>query len=442
MMDIISQDIIKRAIEKTKQDMMRKDYKLEEKGEKKNGVVEKEEIKDGDRNIKEENIEELYVIQDIEPGKIVSGIVEKIDKEEVFVSIQGAKSEGIIPRNELSTRQFSSPEEIVKVGDKIRVYIVEMSDREGIPILSKRKADIEDTWDRLIKAYETGEILVGKVVNKTRGGLIVNLGIYGFIPFSQIETNTPKSLNYYLGKTLRVKIIEINREDNNLICSHKVVLEEEQMKKKQELLNKICEGMMCEGVVSKITSFGAFVDIGGIDGLVHLSEISWNRIKHPKDVLRKNEKVKVVVLKVDKDAEKISLSIKQAKVDPWKEIEEKYKVGNVVSGKITKLTNSAAFVRLDEGIEGILPLKEMALKKVSSPTEVVREGEKITAKIIDIRLSQRRIVLSIKAILQAAEEDAIKKYLKNQNSRTLGMTLGDMFKDKFEKLINEQKEQS
>lgn len=433
-MSIMAQDLIDRVIERTKQEIIsheqhEKTYKKEEKAEKEQPeksvlIKEPEEI--------ETRLQD-YEIQGIEEGMIISGVVAKIDKEEVLVSVFGCKSEGVIPLNELSIRAFSSPEDVVSIGETIRVYVLAVEGREGNPILSKKQADVNDAWAGMIKSYEAGEILSGKVIDKTRGGLIIDVGMTGFVPFSQIDIERPKDLNSYLGKTLRVRIIELNRQENIFVLSQRQVLEEEYAQKRKMLFDSLVEGMVCDGVVSKITSFGAFIDLGEIDGLAHLSEISWTRIKHPGDVLKHGERVKVVVLRVDKDNQKVSLSIKQAKADPWQIAAEKYKLGDVVSGDVVGIARNIVFVHLEDGIEGIVPISEIAVKRISSISEVLSEGQNVTAKVIDVNFPQRKIVLSIKQVMYAAEENAVNDYMKSQN-KGAGMTLGDMFKDKFEGL--------
>ncbi|MBI4777631.1 30S ribosomal protein S1 [Candidatus Desantisbacteria bacterium] len=457
-MTIIAKDLIDRVIERTKQEIT--SHEQHEKAQKQEKITEPqqeqkiEKSKETEKGVaplagiaplsvaeiekqeeEPETTNQDYEIQGIEEGMLVSGVVEKIDKEEVLVSIPGCKSEGIIPLNELSNRAFSSPEEVVSIGQNIRVYVLEVEGKEGNPILSKRQADIDDAWTEMIKSYETGKILSGKVINTTRGGLIIDIGMPGFVPFSQVDIKRPDNLNSYMGKTLRVRVIELNREGNNLVLSQRQVLEEEYNQKKEMFFDSFVDGMVCDGVVSKITSFGAFIDLGGIDGLVHLSEISWTRIKHPKDVLKQGDNVKVVVLKIDKDSRKVSLSIKQAQVDPWQTAAEKYNIGDVVSGDVVNLARNIAFVRLEDGVEGILPISEISMKRISSPSEVLSEGERVTAKVIDINFPQRRIVLSIKQVLNASAENEVNDFLKSQTKNTGGMTLGDMFKDKFEGLM-------
>lgn len=451
-MNLISQEMIDRAIERTKEEIaphekIQKEeltptpshLSFEEKDMvKENEIInfQKETIEpqETEEIVENETMDQVYEIQEIKEGMIISGVVAKIEKEEVLVSIGGCKSEGIIPLNELSNRAFSSPEEVVSIGDNIKVCVLEVEGKEGNPILSKKQADMEDAWEKMTKSYETGEILSCKVVANTKGGLIVDLDIRGFVPFSQIDIARPANLNNYLGKTLRARIIEINRQSNNLVLSQRQVLEEEHDQKRKMFFDSFVEGMVCDGVVSKITSFGAFIDLGGIDGLAHLSEISWTRIKHPGDAIKQGDRVKVVVLKVNPDTQKISLSIKQATVDPWKTAAERYNIGSMVSGNVVGISKTVAFVYLEDGVEGILPISEISTKRIASPSEVLSDGQEITAKIIDVDFSGRRIVLSIRQVMDAAEKNTIKDYMKNQNQGT-GVTLGDMFKDKFEGLM-------
>jgi len=423
----ISQGIINGMIKRAMNEVMRKEIKEE--------VLEKQkpesEVEEEEKE-KIEEVEKLYEesIKSLEAGMILNGHVVQVNKEGVLVSV-GTKAEGFIPIDELSIKRFSSPSEIVSVGNEIKVYVISPSDEEGNLILSKKRVDIEETWNKIAIAFEEKKIINAKVINRVKGGVIVDIdGMKGFIPVSELNTIPPKGLNGYLNKTLPLKVIEWNRKERRIILSHKAAVEEEARKKKQQILESLHEGRICQGKVVRLTKFGVFVDIGGIDGLIHISELSYRRIKHPKDVVKVGDIIEVMVLTVDKEKEKVSLSLKQTQIDPWQEAAKKFEIGSIVTGKVSKIANSYIFVHLCEGIEGLVPFGELSVKKVSSPSEVVKEGEEVKVKVLDIKPLERKISLSLKRVYQEEEKQKIQNYLTSQKNG-LGITLGDVFKEKF-----------
>jgi len=423
----ISQGIINGMIKRAMNEVMRKETKEEVLEEEKPEIKAKEEEKE-----KIEEVEKLYEesVKTLKEGMILNGYVVQVEKEGVLVSV-GTKAEGFIPLAELSIKRFSSPNEIVSVGTEIKVYVLTPSDEEGNLILSKKRVEIEEVWNKVATAFEEKKIINAKVINRVKGGLITDLdGMKGFIPASEINTIPPKRLNGYLNKILPLKVIEWNRKERKIIFSHKAAVEEEVKKKKQQVLESLYEGKICTGKVVRLTKFGVFVDIGGIDGLIHVSELSYRRIKHPKDVVKIGDIIEVMVLAIDKAEEKVSLSLKQTQIDPWQEATKKFEIGSIVTGKVSKIANSYIFVHLCEGIEGLVPFPELSVKKVSSPSEVVKEGQEVKVKVLDIKPLERKISLSLKRAYQEKEKEKIQNYLTSQKNG-LGVTLGDIFKEKF-----------
>jgi len=416
-----SKGIINGMIERAMNKLMRKDFDKKEVS-----IEEREEEEE-----KIEDIEKFYEegVKPIEKGMILDGYVVKVNKEGVLVSV-GTKAEGFIPKKELSTKGFSSPSDIVSVGDKIKVYVLTTDDGNGNLILSKKRAEIEEAWSKVATAFEENKIVSAKVIARIKGGLIATLGIKGFIPISELGFIPPKGLNGYLNKTLKLKVIECNRKEKKLIFSHKAALEEELNQKKQQVLESLYEGKICKGKVVRLTGFGVFVDLGGIDGLIHLSELTYRRIKHPKEIVKVGDKLDVMVLEVDKEKEKISLSLKQLQSDPWKEVSKKFEIGSIVTGRVSKITNSYIFVHLCEGIEGLVPFSELSVEKISSPLDVVKEDQEVKVKILDIKPLERKISLSLKQVYQEEEKQQIQNYIAAQKNG-LGITLGDVFKEKF-----------
>ena len=338
-------------------------------------------------------------IVEFEDGDIVTGKVVKVDKDEVLLDI-GFKSEGVIPARELSIRHDLDPQDVVSVGEEIEALVLQKEDKEGRLILSKKRAQYERAWGTIEHVKDTGGVVKGLVIEVVKGGLIVDIGLRGFLPASLVELRRVRDLQPYIGKTLEAKIIELDKNRNNVVLSRRAWLEETQREQRGEFLENLKPGEIRKGVVSSVVNFGAFVDLGGMDGLVHVSELSWKHVEHPSSVVAVGDEVTVQVLDVDMDKERISLSLKATQVDPWQDFATNHRIGELVYGRITKLVPFGAFVQVGDGIEGLVHISEMAAHHVDLPEQVVTPGEELWVKIIDIDLQRRRISLSIK---QAAE---------------------------------------
>ncbi len=338
-------------------------------------------------------------IVEFDDGDLVEGTVVKIDRDEVLLDI-GFKSEGVIPVRELSIRNDVDPSEIVHLGEPIEALVLQKEDKEGRLILSKKRAQYERAWGTIEKLKEADEVVTGPVIEVVKGGLIVDIGLRGFLPASLVELRRVRELQPYVGKTIEAKIIELDRNRNNVVLSRRAWLEETQKEQRGEFLVNLKPGERRRGVVSSVVNFGAFVDLGGMDGLVHVSELSWKHVDHPSSVVSVGDEIEVEVLDVDLSKERISLSLKATQNDPWQEFANSHQVGELVYGRITKLVPFGAFVQVGDGIEGLVHISEMASHHVDLPEQVVTPGEELWVKIIDIDLQRRRISLSIK---QAAE---------------------------------------
>jgi len=336
---------------------------------------------------------------DVEDGQIVNGRVVKIDKEEVLLDI-GYKSEGVIPSRELSIRNDVNPFEVVKLGEELEALVLQKEDKEGRLVLSKKRAQYERAWGTIEKKKENNEVVEGPVIEVVKGGLIIDIGLRGFLPASLVELRRVRDLAPYVGKVVQAKIIELDKNRNNVVLSRRAYLEETQKEARDEFLANLRPGEVRRGVVSSVVSFGAFVDLGGMDGLIHVSELSWKHVDHPGSVVQVGDEVSVQVLDVDFDRERISLSLKATQQDPWQEFASTHRVGELVYGRVTKLVPFGSFVQVGEGIEGLVHISEMSAHHVDAPEQVVTPGEELWVKIIDLDTQRRRISLSIK---QAAE---------------------------------------
>jgi small subunit ribosomal protein S1 len=330
-------------------------------------------------------------------GDIVTGNVVRIDKDEVLVDI-GYKSEGVIPVNELSIRKNVNTSEEVTLGEEIDALVMTKEDADGRLILSKKRAKFEKAWKRIEGAFESGEPVRGTVIEVVKGGLILDLGVRGFLPASLVDIRRVQDLQEYVGQELNCRVIEMNRNRNNVVLSRRAVLEEERKEVRQQIIDELNVGDVVEGTISNIVDFGAFVDLDGIDGLIHISELSWTHINHPSEVLQVNQKVKVKVLDIDRDRQRISLGLKQTQEDPWQKIVAQHKVGDVVDGRVTKIVAFGAFVEIYEGIEGLVHISELANRHVERPDEVVSVGQTVQVKIIEVDSERRRLSLSIKRV--------------------------------------------
>ncbi len=338
-------------------------------------------------------------IVEFDDGDIVKGTVVKVDHDEVLLDI-GFKSEGVIPARELSIRHDLDPHEVVSLGEEIEALVLQKEDKEGRLILSKKRAQYERAWGDIERIKESGGVVKGPVIEVVKGGLILDVGLRGFLPASLVELRRVRDLQPYIGRVLEAKIIELDKNRNNVVLSRRSWLEETQKEQRGEFLLNLKPGEVRKGTVSSVVNFGAFIDLGGMDGLVHVSELSWKHVDHPSSVVQVGDEVLVSVLDVDIDKERISLSLKATQVDPWQEFATNHRVGELVYGRITKLVPFGAFVQVGDGIEGLVHISEMASHHVDLPEQVVTPGEELWVKIIDIDLQRRRISLSIK---QAAE---------------------------------------
>jgi small subunit ribosomal protein S1 len=336
-------------------------------------------------------------------GDIVEGTIVKVDRDEVLLDI-GYKTEGVIPSRELSIKHDVDPNEVVAVGDTVEALVLQKEDKEGRLILSKKRAQYERAWGDVEAKKEADEVITGTVIEVVKGGLILDIGLRGFLPASLVEMRRVRDLQPYVGKQLEAKIIELDKNRNNVVLSRRQWLEETQSEVRSSFLNQLQKGQVRSGVVSSIVNFGAFVDLGGVDGLVHVSELSWKHIDHPSEVVEVGQEVTVEVLDVDLDRERVSLSLKATQEDPWQQFARTHQINQVVPGKVTKLVPFGAFVRVDEGIEGLVHISELAERHVEIPEQVVNVGDELLVKVIDIDLERRRISLSLK---QANENGVI-----------------------------------
>ena len=341
-------------------------------------------------------------IVEFDDGDIVKGTVVKVDQDEVLLDI-GFKSEGVIPARELSIRQDVDPDQVVSVGQEIEALVLQKEDKEGRLVLSKKRAQYERAWGDIEHKKETNDVVSGPVIEVVKGGLILDIGLRGFLPASLVELRRVRDLQPYVGRTLEAKIIELDKNRNNVVLSRRAWLEETQKEQREEFLEKLEMGEVRRGVVSSVVNFGAFVDIGGMDGLVHVSELSWKHVDHPSSVVQVGDELDVQVIDVDLDKERISLSLKATQQDPWQEFANAHRVGELVYGRVTKLVPFGAFLQVGEGIEGLVHISEMATHHVELPEQVVTPGEEMWVKIIDIDLQRRRISLSIKQALEGGE---------------------------------------
>ena len=328
-------------------------------------------------------------------GDIVSGTVVKVDRDEVLLDI-GYKTEGVIPSKELSIKHDVDPFEVVQVGDEIEALVQQKEDKEGRLILSKKRAQYERAWGTIEKVKEEDGVVTGTVIEVVKGGLIVDIGLRGFLPASLVEMRRVRDLQPYVGMELESKIIELDKNRNNVVLSRRAWLEQTQSEVRHTFLTQLQKGQIRKGVVSSIVNFGAFVDLGGVDGLVHVSELSWKHIDHPNEVVEVGTPVTVEVLDVDLDRERVSLSLKATQEDPWQTFARTHQIGQIVPGKVTKLVPFGSFVRVEEGIEGLVHVSELAERHVEIPEQVVTVNQDVMVKIIDIDLERRRISLSLK----------------------------------------------
>lgn len=361
----------------------------------------------------------------LKEGEVVRGVVVHIDREGVLVDV-GTKSEGLVPPNEMSREAPGTPP--LQVGQEIDVFVLNNDDEEGQLILSKRRADFEKAWDQIIDAHHKGDTITARVTDRVKGGLVVDLGIRGFVPASHVGTGKVRNLEKFIGEELPLKVIEVDRDRRKVVLSHRLATEEEREAQRQETLQNLAEGQVRMGVVRRITDYGAFVDIGGVDGLLHISEMSWTRIKHPSDILKVGDELQVMVLKTNLEQGRISLGLRQILPDPWTQARDKYQPGQTVHGTVTRLVPFGAFVQLDGGIEGIVPNNELTSRRITKPEEVVQVGDHVEVKIVELRTEERRMALSIRQALEEKEYGEYESYERGRRSEE-SVTIGDMVGD-------------
>ncbi|MCH1639627.1 30S ribosomal protein S1 [Paenibacillus timonensis] len=393
--------------------------------------------------------DEMEQIVSLKKGDTVKGTIVKIEDNQAYVSI-GYKYDGVIPIRELSSVHLDNAADAVAVGQEVETKVVSIDDEKERLVLSKRAIDSENAWEELEKKFQNGETFEVTVADVVKGGIVADVGVRGFIPASMVERHFVEDFSDYKGRTLRVKVKELDRENNKVILSQKDVLDEEFEANKLKVMGDLKEGQVLEGTVQRLTQFGAFVDVGGVDGLVHVSEIAWNHVDKPADVLSEGDKVKVKVLKVDPEKGKISLSIKAAQPGPWDTAAEQFHTGDIVSGEVRRLVNFGAFVEIAPGVEGLVHISQISHKHIGTPHEVLKEGQTVQVKVLDVNPSEKRVSLSIKETEEApapapkserpSKGSSVRKEDLGDNpnvslsNQGLSITLGERFGDKLSKL--------
>ncbi|MBG9790890.1 MULTISPECIES: 30S ribosomal protein S1 [Brevibacillus] len=382
----------------------------------------------------------LTDVQTLSVGDIVKAKVTKVEEKQVLVDV-GYKYDGLIPISELSGLHVEKTSDIVSEGDEFTVKVTKLNEEKEELVVSKKAIDAQIAWEELAKKQENNETIEAEVKDVVKGGLVVDVGLRGFIPASMVERHFVEDFSDYKGRTLTLKVMELDQEKNKVILSHKAVLEEESKASKGKVLDSIEAGNILDGTVQRLTDFGVFVDIGGVDGLVHVSELAWKHVDKPADVVKEGDKVKVKVLKVDKENERISLSMKEAQPGPYHDIAEKFKKGDVVSGTVKRLTGFGAFVEIAPHVEGLVHISQIANRRVKSPSEVLKEGQEVNVKVLEINPAEQRVSLSIRAVEEDRDEEAerlsrkeLQQYTQDNNQQGMGVTLGDLFGDLRDKL--------
>lgn len=360
-------------------------------------------------------------------GDIVTGVAEQVESKSVTVSIPGAPFDGVVPISEISSLHIEQASDAVSVGDKLELMITKVEEENFV--LSKRKVDALKAWDDLETQFEAGEVFEAEIKDVVKGGLVVDLGVRGFVPASLVEDYFVEDFEDYKGQTLTLKIVELDREKNRLILSHRAVVEEGKAKQKQQLINEIEVGNVLEGKVQRLADFGAFVDIGGVDGLVHISQVAHEHVSDVRDVLKEGDAVTVKVLSVDPDNNRISLSIKDTLPGPWSNIEEKAAVGAVLDGTVKRLTSFGAFVEVFPNVEGLVHISQIAHKHINTPQEVLKEGQDVQVKVLDVNAEEGRLSLSIKALLEDEGAEEVIDY--ELPEETSGFSFGDVIGDQL-----------
>jgi len=386
-----------------------------------------------DLNANDAELQMASGVKEVRKGDIVEGKVIKIAENEVVVDF-GGKSEGIVPLNELSIRNnLANPSELINIGDSLMLMVIKEENEEGQPVLSKKRADRILAWEKLEEAMQSKKELKAPVIEVVKGGVLVDVGIRGFVPASLLERGYVEDLNEYLGKELRLRVIEIDKEKQRVVLSQKVILEEEYEQKKKELWEQLSVGQVKKGIVKRLTNFGAFVDIGGVEGLLHVSELAWERVNHPSDVLKEGQEIEVKIIGLDKENQKISLSLKELLADPWKTKIANYKENDVVIGKVLRTAPFGAFVELEPGLEGLVHISQLANRHVAKTEDAVKSGDEVKVKILKIDEDNKKISLSIKQAADVVPEPKKDEELHSYQTSDSKVTLGDVFGDLFAK---------
>ncbi|SHN19826.1 30S ribosomal protein S1 [Gracilibacillus kekensis] len=376
--------------------------------------------------------QEISEIKELSVGDIVQGKVVKVEEKHVLVDI-GYKVEGIVPISELSALRIETANDVVSEGDELELQVKKVEDEEIV--LSKKAVIAEKAWEDLKEKFENDEIINATVRDVVKGGLVVDVGVRGFIPASLVETHYVEDFADYQDQSLTLKIVELDKEQNRIILSHRAVVEQEAQEKKKTLLDSIEEGQEMDGTVQRITDFGVFVDIGGLDGLVHISQLAHSHVEKASDVVSEGDSLRVKVLSVDKENERVSLSHKATQPGPWDHIEEKVAINDVVEGTVKRLVNFGAFVEVLPGVEGLVHISQISTEHIGTPGEVLEVGQKVNVKVLDVSEADKRISLSIKEIEEERNQREIKKY-ENDDDQS-GFQLGDMIGDKLDKYKND-----
>ncbi|WP_274364490.1 30S ribosomal protein S1 [Paenibacillus thermotolerans] len=383
-------------------------------------------------------------VSTIKKGDIVTGTVVKVENNQAFVDI-GYKYDGTIPLREISSVPIENIGDAVQLGQEVTCKVLGINDEKEVLTLSKRQVEGEKAWEQMQEYLDKGEAFEAKVVDAVKGGLVVDVGVRGFIPASMVERHFVEDFSGYKGRTLKLKVREIDKANNKLILSHKDVLEEQYQATKKQVLESLKPDQIIEGTVQRLTPFGAFVDVGGVDGLVHVSEISWQHVDKPSDAVKEGDKVKVKVLKVDPENDRISLSMKAAQPGPWDQAADQFHVGDIVKGTVRRLVDFGAFVEVAPGVEGLVHVSQIAHRRIGTPHEVLKEGQEVNVKVLDVNIGEKRISLSIKETEEAPEQPAREERERAPRaprqpkvdipeSQSLNLTLGERFGDKLSKL--------
>ncbi|WP_332693392.1 30S ribosomal protein S1 [Halalkalibacter lacteus] len=383
----------------------------------------------------EEMNNEVTEMKSFTVGDVVSGKVTKVEDKQAFVDV-GFKVDGIVPISELSSLHVEKVSDVLSVDDELELKVLKLEDDELI--LSKRAVQAEKAWGELQQAFESSRVLEVEVADVVKGGLVVDLGVRGFIPASLVERHFVEDFSDYKGRTLRLKVAEIDKENNKLILSQRAVLDEELEEKKRNVLQTLKAGDVVEGRVQRLTDFGAFVDVGGVDGLVHISQLAHHRVEKPSDVVNEGDSVQVKILSVDQDSERVSLSIKETLPGPWENFSGKVKPGDVLEGTVRRLVTFGAFIELAPGVEGLVHISQIANRHIGTPSEVLSEREKVEVKVLDVNIEEKRISLSIRDLLEDEESSNAdyQAYEASKEAESGGFSLGDMIGDQLNKYKN------